>query len=447
MHAVEQLGERVTRPGSPTFEEATRLEFAGEPRVPSAVVRASSTDDVVAAVRAAQEDGLPLAVRTGGHSYGRHSLADGGLVLDTRLMDGVEIDAAARVGRAQGGVTAGAYTVAAAEHGLATGFGDTKTVGVAGLVLGGGIGFLSRRDGLTVDNLLAAEVVLADGTVVVADADRHPDLFWALRGGGGNFGVVTSMSFRLVPTSTVVGGFLAFEASPETLKALVAAVRAAPDELSAMVNVMRTPPVPFLPEEMHGATAIMAIVCWSGAPEEAERALAPLRNAGSVLADMVSEQPYAAMIEGPPNAGDVVYPAVTTGFADTVDASWSRRAVEAVTAAETPMAVVNLRPMGGAVARVPSEATAFAHRSRGVMTTVAALYPDPALSPVAQAWAATTGSELGLAGAGYVNFMAGATTEDVAAAYPGETLARLREVKRAYDPDNVFRSNLNISPA
>jgi FAD/FMN-containing dehydrogenase len=267
---------------------------------------------VVTALAVARESGLPLAVRGGGHSFARHSLADGGLVLDLRLMDGVEIDPDSGVGHAQGGVLAGAYVTAAGEASLATGFGDTGTVGVTGLTLGGGIGFLSRLDGLTLDNLLGAEVVLADGTVVETSADEHPDLFWALRGGGGNFGVVTRLDLRLRELPVVTGGMLAWAAEPGTLTAVLTALAEAPDELSAMLNVMVAPPLPMLPPELHGRPLVMALACFAGSASEAEAVLARLRAPGAVV-DGVREIRYPEMFGGGgPEAGGTA--AARTGF-------------------------------------------------------------------------------------------------------------------------------------
>ncbi|GAA4426238.1 FAD-binding oxidoreductase [Georgenia halophila] len=441
-----QLGERLLRPSSDVFDAAVQVEFAGEQRVPAAVVQVADTEEVAATVRAARDGGMPVAVRSGGHSYARHGLADGALVIDTRRMDGVDIDAAAQTGWAQAGVTAGAYTRTAGAHGLATGFGDAPTVGVAGVALGGGIGFLSRRDGLTVDNIVSAEVVLADGRVVVADSEQHRDLFWALRGGGGNFGVVTRLGLHLRPTKQVTGGMLAFPPTPELVAGAVNAVVDAPDGLSAMINVMKAPPAPFLPEAMHGEPLVLVLLCWSGPPEEAEAAIAPMRALGPALVDQVAERPYPEMLEGPPSTGEVAHPVMRTGFVDRPDAAWGAAAIDGIAAAVSPVAAVNIRPMGGAIGRVAGDSTAFAHRDHDVMASVAGVFPDATLAPDVNDWATRTAGALGIGGGGYVNFMSTATQADVDAAYPGATLDRLRQVKRTYDPDNVFRSNHNITP-
>ncbi|HLV05015.1 MAG TPA: FAD-binding oxidoreductase [Actinomycetaceae bacterium] len=440
------LGDRLLVPGSPGFQDAARVEFGAFDRIPAAVAQVTTTAEVAAAVRAARDHDLPVAVRAGGHSYARHALAADALVLDLRRMDAVTIDPERRLGLAEAGATAGAYSAAAAQYGLGTGFGDTPTVGIAGLTLGGGSGFLSRRDGLTVDNLLGAEVVLADGRVVTTDERHEPDLFWALRGGGGNFGVVTSLTFRLQPTPVVTGGLLILEPTPAAVAGAVEAVLAAPDGLSALVNVLVAPPMPMLPEAVHGRPVLMLVPCWSGPAEEAEAALAPLRALGEPLFDDVAARPYPELLQGPPGSGMVLHPVMRTGFVDRVDEAWAADAVGSLASAASPMAAVSLRPLGGAVARTAPDATAFAHRDRAVMVSVGAITPEETALPAASAWVERTAAALGLGAAGYVNFMSTATPDDVAAAYPGEVLARLRAVKRRYDPDNVFRANHNITP-
>ena len=444
--ALQRLGTGLLTPDSPSFAQATAVQFATDGAGPAAVVQPTTTAEVVEAVRAAREAQLPVAVRSGGHSYAAHGVGEGALAIDVRGLGDVVIDPGRLVGRAGGGATAGAYTAAAAEYGLATGFGDTPTVGIAGLTLGGGIGFLSRRDGLTVDNLLSAEVVLANGSVVTADATQHPELFWALRGGGGNFGVVTELSYRLRATSLVSGGMLAFAPTPERIAAATAALLGAPDELAGMINLMLAPPAPFLPESIHGKPLMMLLVCWSGPESAAEAALAPLRAIGEPVVDAVATRPYPEMLQSPPGAGEAPRAVARTAFTDRVDEEWGARALAALSTAVTPVAAFNLRPMGGAIARSTQD-TAFAHRHRAVMASVVAVTPDATVVPAAEAWVEETRDSVGLVGPGYVNFMSSATPDDVAAAYPGAILERLGRVKRTYDPDNVFRINHNVLPS
>lgn len=399
--------------------------------LPAALVRPRTAAEVSDAVIAARDLGLPFAVRAGGHSHTRSSAAPGALIVDLRLLNGVTLDCESATGRAAGGATAGPFIDAAGARGLATGFGDTPDVGIVGLLLGGGIGQLSRRDGLTIDNLRAADVVLADGSHVRADERREPDLFWALRGGGppgvGPDVVVTGVELRLRPTPAVVAGPLAFAPDAATLVRLVDAARGAPESLSAMVNVMRAPPLPFIPAERHGTPMIAVAACHSGDPADADAALAPLRAAGTAWLDRIRPTTYPGLFRGGPPfvAGNHVE--TRTGFLDTVTAGWAAAAVERVRAAVSPSAVVSLRVMGGAIARVPAGATAFAHRDRAVMATVSAMTADPDGAPAMRAWTAEAGAALGLAG-GYVNFMTGG----LSAAFPPETLERLRKVRAAY---------------
>lgn len=443
------LGDRLLTPSAPGFAEAATVFMGGPGRAPAAIARVRTTEEVAAALAAARAAGLALAVRGGGHSFVRHGLVDGGLVVDLRLMDGIEIDPAAGIGHAQGGVLAGAYVTAAGEHGLATGFGDTGSVGIAGLALGGGIGYLSRRDGLTLDSLLGAEVVLADGTVVETSADEHPDLFWALRGGGGNFGVVTRLDLRLSELPVVTGGMLAWAADPATLASVLTTMAEAPAELSAMVNLMVAPPMPMIPAELHGKPLVMALVCFAGPEAEARAVLTRLRAPG-VAYDSVGEIPYPELFEGAGGPAGGGSAAARTGFLGegvwAPDEAWAAAAIEEVAGATHGSAVVNLRPMGGAIARSDAAATAFAHRDAAWMVTVQGLVPDPESVPVLSEWVESAAGALGVDGRGYVNFMGTATPQDVRDAYPEATLARLREVKLAYDPDNLFASNHNVAP-
>jgi FAD/FMN-containing dehydrogenase len=442
------LGDRLLTPSSAEFDDIATVFVGGPARTPAAIARVRTTDEVVAALAVARDTGLPLAVRSGGHHQARHGLVDGGLVLDLRLMDGVEIDAAAGVGHAQGGVLAGAYAAAAGAQGLATGFGDTGTVGLAGITLGGGIGFLSRHDGLTVDNLLGAEVVLADGRVVQANADENPDLYWALRGGGGNFGVVTRLDLRLRELGTITGGMMIWEPTPATLTTVLRTFAEGPDEFAGMVNVMLAPPAPVIPAELHGKPIIMALLVHSGAAADAAEVLAPLRALGPVL-DGVQEMPYRAMFEGPDGPPPGAMGDMRTGFLGngtwSPDETWAAAAIHAVSGAGGP-AALNIRAMGGAIGRVDPASTAFAHRDPAFMIAVFRGALTVEELPAASEWVASTAAKLGVSERGYVNFMGTATEQDVRNAYPEETLARLRAVKRTYDPHNLFASNHNVAP-
>src|SRR6185295_1531193 len=258
----KEFKDRVIAPKDAEYDKARTLFYGGMDRHPAVIIRVKDVDDVVRVVNLARETGLPLAVRSGGHSVAGHSIADDGIVLDLSNMRDLQIDVERQTAWAEAGLTAGEYTTAAAAHGLATGFGDTGSVGIGGLTLGGGVGYLVRKYGLTIDDLLAAEIVTADGQRLHVDADTNPDLFWAIRGGGGNFGVVTRFQFRLHKVDSVFGGMLFLPATADIVASFMALAEAAPDELSAIANVMPAPPMPFLPAEHHGKLIIMAMLVY-----------------------------------------------------------------------------------------------------------------------------------------------------------------------------------------
>jgi len=268
---------QVVAPGDSGYDQARQLFYGGWDRRPGAIIRPTDPAGVARVVTMAADGGLELAVRSGGHSLAGHSTTEGGIVLDLSAMTALDLDLEGGTAWAQTGLTAGAYTTAAGAHGLATGFGDTGSVGIGGITLGGGVGFLVRKLGLTIDSLLAAEVVTADGRILQVDGERHPDLFWALRGGGGNFGVATRFQFRLHPVDQIVGGMLLLPASAEVVEGFMAAAEAAPEELSGIANVMVAPPMPFLPEAAHGQLIVLAILCYAGDPRPAS---GPWRRSG-----------------------------------------------------------------------------------------------------------------------------------------------------------------------
>ena len=444
---ADQLKGRVIEPGHPDYDAARTVFYGDVDRRPSAIVKVANADDVARAIAHAREDGLEFAVRSGGHSVAGHSTTEGGIVIDLTDMKRLEIDPERRTAWAETGLTAGEYTSAVAKHGLATGFGDTGSVGIGGITLGGGVGFLVRKHGLTIDDLLAAEVVTADGDLLYTDDATHPDLFWAIRGGGGNFGVATRLKFRLHPLESFVGGMLFLPATPDVIASFVAEAEAAPDELSTIANVMTAPPLPFLPEEVHGQMLLMAFVAYAGDVEAGQRAIAPLRALAEPVADMVRPMSYAEMY--PPEEEEYRPVAVAkTMFVDTVGLGAVETIVERIKASDAMMAATQIRVLGGAVARVPAEATAYAHRDSRIMVNVAAMYQNPEERPKHAAWVEGLADELRQENQGaYVGFLADEGEERVRAAYPGSTWDRLREVKREYDPDNVFRLNQNIPPA
>jgi FAD/FMN-containing dehydrogenase len=437
---------RVVQPDDPEYDALRVVVLGGADPRPAVIARPLDDADVAAAVAFARDAGLPLAIRSGGHSGAGHGSVDGGLVVDLRDMRAVDVDPGDRTAWVEAGATAGETTAATAAHGLAVGFGDTGSVGVSGITLGGGVGFLSRAHGLTVDNLLAADVVLADGRVVRADADRHPELFWALRGGGGNFGVVTRFRFRLHPLDGVTGGMLLLPASASVVAGFLGALQDGPDELTAIVNVMPCPPLPFVPAEHHGSLAVMALVCWSGPPEAADAALAPIRALAEPIADLVRPVAYPELF---PPADPEYHPTAVarTLLLDHVDLPLAEALLDRLRALDG-MRVVQLRALGGAIGRVPADATAFAHRSSRLMGNVAAFVTGPDDRAERTAWVEGTAAVLDQGDAGaYVNFLGDEGPARVRAAYPGATWDRLAAAKAAYDPGNLFRRNQNVPPA
>ena len=436
---------RVTAPDDAGYDQARKVFYGKYDRRPAAIVRPADAAEVAQVVTLAADSGQELAVRSGGHSLAGHSVSEGGIVLDLSEMTALDLDLEGRAAWAQTGLTAGAYTTAVGGHGLATGFGDTASVGIGGLTLGGGVGFLVRRHGLTIDNLLAAEVVTADGRVLQVDAETHPDLFWAIRGGGGNFGVATRFRYRLHELPSIVGGMLLLPGSAEVIEALVATAEAAPEELSLIANVMVAPPMPFLPPAAHGQLVVMTLLCYAGDAEAGGRALAPFRALADPLADMVQPMPYAGLFE-PADDMEVVEESARSLFMDGVDSRAATAIVEQLQATTAPMAVAQLRVLGGAMARVPAEATAFAHRDRRVMAGVGCVYQDAGERPTHEAWADGFAAALRGGPGVYVNFLSNEGPDRVREAYPGRTWDRLVEVKRRYDPGNLFRLNQNIPP-
>jgi FAD/FMN-containing dehydrogenase len=438
---------RVIAPADAEYDKARTVFYGGIDRRPAVIVRPADATQVARIVSAARETGFALAVRSGGHSIAGHSVSEGGIVLDLADMRGLELDPEARTAWAQTGLTAGEYTNAAAAHGLATGFGDTGSVGIGGLTLGGGVGYLSRAYGLTIDDLLAAEVVTADGEIVEIDTDNDPDLFWAIRGGGGNFGVVTRFKYRLHELYDVVGGMLILPATADVVRSFVAEAAAAPDELSTIANVVPAPPLPFVPAEYRGQLVLMGVLCYAGPPESAEPVLAPFRSLATPIADMVKPIPYPEMY--PPDEEDFHPTAIgRTMFLDSIDQDVAEMIVKRLESSDATMRATQLRVLGGAIDRVPADATAYAHRGSRIMTNVAAFYDGPDDKPVREAWVNQFAADLRQDDTGaYVNFLSDEGTERVRAAYPNSTWDRLTAIKGHYDPTNLFRLNQNIPPA
>lgn len=440
---------RVVWPEDADYDRARTVVPGDIDLRPAAIARPRDAGEVARVIEVARETGLELAVRGGGHSGAGHGLTEGGIVLDLGELKALDIDVEGRTAWAETGLTTGEYTEATGAHGLATGFGDTGSVGLGGITLGGGIGFLVRKHGLTIDSLLAAEVVTADGRILHTDAETHPDLFWAIRGGGGNFGVATRLRFTFHEVGTVVGGHLMLPATPDVVHSLVEASEAAPEELSAIINVMPAMPMPGVPEDQVGRLVAWVMLVFAGPVEAGEAAVAPLRALGEPIMDAVGPMPYPKMFEEPEGAEEYHPTAVArTMFVDRIDRPVAETIVGTLEASDATMRVAQLRVLGGAMARVPADATAFAHRASRIMANLAAFYEGPDDRTVREAWVADFEAALRQDDTGaYVNFLVDEGPARVRDAYPGPTWDRLAAVKARYDPTNLFHRNQNIPPA
>jgi FAD/FMN-containing dehydrogenase len=444
--SIPDLKGEVIRPEDPGYDEARQVFFKGIDRRPAAVARVAGADDVARAVTAAREGGLELAIRSGGHSRAGYGTSEGGIVIDLSELKSLDIDADANTAWVGTGIKAGEYTTATGEADRVTGLGDSGSVGLGGITLAGGIGFLARKNGLTVDDLLAAELVTADGEVVEVSEDSEPDLFWAIRGGESNFGVATRFKLRLHEISEIVGGMLILPATAEVITGFIEAADAAPEELSTIANIMVAPPMPMIPEEAHGKPVLMGLFAYVGPVDQGDSVFAPFRALADPYADMVRPMRYPELYEGPEQE-----PQLASGsnfFVDSLETAGAEAILEQLPKSTAMMKAVQLRVLGGALARVPNDATAFGHRDRKLMVNVAAMYADPGEAETHQAWIDGLAGSLGKnGGGGYVGFLGAEDEETLRAAYPGATWDRLRELKRRYDPENLFRLNHNIPPA
>jgi FAD/FMN-containing dehydrogenase len=441
----------VIGPADDGYDAARAIWNGAIDRRPACIARCTGVADVVAAVRFAREHDLLVAVRSGGHGVGGHAVCDGGLVIDLSPMKGIRVDPAARIARAEAGVLWGELDRETQLHGLATVGGIVTHTGIAGLTLGGGIGWLMRKHGATVDNLLSADLVTADGSLVTASADENPDLFWGIRGGGGNFGVVTSFEYRLHPVGpTVLAGpiFHPFEGARAVLASYRDIIARAPDELTTIFELSVAPPVSFLPEAVHGRPIVMVGACYAGALEEGIEVVRPLKDLGSPIADLLEPQPYTALqsmfdpfvphglhrywkaVELPPLTDDAI---------DTL--------VEHASATTSARSYCIVFQLGGALARAAG--TAFSQRDAAHNVNINAVWTeDDHEGERHVAWARDFFSAL-QPHAGdhvYVNFLGDEGADRVRQAYGDRQYERLVELKRVYDPTNVFRLNQNIEP-
>jgi hypothetical protein len=438
----------------PGYDQARAVYNGMIDKYPDAVAKCRDTADVIACVRFARAHGVEIAVRSGGHNAAGLGVVDGALVIDLSMLRSTTVDPDNHTVRVDAGCTWGDVDHATVAFGMATPSGFIASTGVAGLTLGGGIGYLSRRFGLTVDNLLSADVVLADGTFVTATERSHSDLFWALRGGGGNFGIVTSFTFRcheIGEHGTIIGGPVLYDIADtaEVMRWYRELVPSLPEELSGWIALLTIPPAPPFPEALWGRKACGIVWCYTGSHERAEAVLEPIKTFGSPLVVGLHEMPFTAL----QSAFDPLYPAGLQWYwrADFFnEISDAAIAVHEKYGATLPTghSTMHLYPIDGAAARVPEDATAFAYRDGGWAGIIVGVDPDPANAQLISEWTRAYYDELHptSAGGAYVNFLMEEGQERVKASYK-HNYERLAQIKRRYDPENVFHNNQNIKPA
>jgi FAD/FMN-containing dehydrogenase len=443
----------VIGPGDQGYDAARRIWNGAIDRRPACIARCAGVADVVAAVRFARERDLQVAVRSGGHGVGGHALCDGGLVIDLSPMKGIRVDPVARTARAEAGVLWGELDRETQLFGLATVGGIVTHTGIAGLTLGGGIGWLMRKYGATVDNLVSADVVTAEGKLVSASEEENPDLFWGIRGGGGNFGIVTSFEYRLHPVGPIVLAgpiFHPLEDAPEVLRFYRDFIATAPDELTTIFDLSVAAPLPFLPEEVHGKPIVMVGACYAGSSEDGAEVVRPLKQFGRPIVDLLEPKPYTAlqsMFDSLVPHGwhrywkSVELPPLTDDAIDTL--------VEHSSAPTSPKSYTIVFQLGGALAGVGKDETAFSQRDAAYNVNINAVWTEE--DPDAErhiAWARGffdamqphAGDRV------YLNFLGDEGADRVRRAYGAGNYERLVELKRAYDPTNFFRLNQNIEP-
>jgi FAD/FMN-containing dehydrogenase len=451
--AAAVRGSLIT-PEDPEYDQARAVYNGMIDKHPAAIVRCHDTADVITCVRFAREHGIEIAVRGGGHNAAGLAVWDGALVIDLSLLRSTTVSPENHTVRVDAGCTWGDVDHATVAFGMATPSGFLASTGVAGLALGGGIGYLSRRFGLTVDNLLAADVVLADGSFVTASANSHSDLFWALRGGGGNFGIVTSFTFRchdIGDHGTIIGGPVLYDLAdtPEVMRWYRELVPSLPEELSGWIALLTIPPEPPFPQELWGRKACGIVWCYTGPHDKADEVLEPVKTFGSPLVVGLQPMPFNVL----QSAFDPLYPAGLqwywrTDFFNEISDEAIDVHVKFGAQLPTGHSTMHMYPIDGAASRVPADATAFAYREGGWAGVVVGVDPDPANAGRISQWARDYWEALHptSAGGGYINFMMSEGQDRIKAAYRGN-YERLTQVKRRYDPDNIFHINQNIEPA
>ena len=447
-----QVRGSLHMPGEAGYDEARTIWNAMIDRRPALIVRAAGAADVIAAVRFARKHNLPLAIRGGGHNIAGNAVCEGGLMLDLSRMKSVRIDPAAKTARVEPGVTLGEFDREAQAFGLATPLGINSTTGVAGLTLGGGFGWISRKYGLTIDNMLAADVVTAEGKLLRASERENEDLFWAVRGGGGNFGVVTSFEFRLHPVGPeVLSGLIVhpFSKARELLDGYRKFVAKAPEELTCWVVLRKAPPLPFLPPEVHGTEVMVLALCYAGDLEKGRKAVAPLQALGKPIADVVGPNPFA----GWQTAFDPLLAPGSRNYWKSHDfVKLSDELIDVLLDATrqlpTPECEIFIGHLGGAINKVPAQATAYPHRNVEFVMNVHTRWSDPGQDQKCIAWARKLYDAAAphATGGVYVNFMPEDEAQRVKVGAYGPNYERLVKMKQKYDPENVFCLNQNIRP-
>jgi FAD/FMN-containing dehydrogenase len=449
---TEAMRGRLIRPGDDDYDEARAIWNAAHDRRPALIARCAGVADVVRALEFARSQDLVVAVRGGGHSIPGFSTCDGGIVIDLTGLKGVRVDPRAGTVRAQAGLTWAELDHETQAFALAVTGGLVSTTGIAGFTLGGGIGWLMRKHGLACDNLVAADVVTADGRLLTANADEHPDLLWALRGGGGNFGVVTSFEYRLHPVGPVVAAgpvFYPGERAAEVLSAWYELVRDMPEALTTLANLLIAPPAPFLPEKWHGRPLIGIAAMYAGPPNEGLRAMEPLRRLGDPVADLIDPMPYLAiqrLVDEVWTRG--AHNHFKAAFMHGLDDSAIATLLRFHDTMTSPVSEIHVHQMGGAIAHAGEHESPLGGRDAPFLLNIAARTPTAERFDEAVGWARDLHAaiEPALTGASYVNFLSREGHDRVRAAYAPDSFRRLLEVKDRYDPDNVFRLNQNIPP-
>jgi FAD/FMN-containing dehydrogenase len=443
----------VIAAGEPGYDETRAIWNAMIDRRPALIARCIGVSDVIACLRFARERSLAFSMRGGGHNIAGLALVEGGLLVDLSLMRGVWVDPAARVARAQGGCLLGDVDRETQLHGLAAVLGFVSATGVAGLTLGGGFGYLSRRFGWTSDNVRSMELVTADGRMVRASEKENADLFWGLRGGGGNFGVVTGIDYELYPVGPeIVGGPIAWraESAPEVLEAVRRLAAEAPPELTLVAVMRKAPPAPWLAKDVHGQLIVMVLACYSGAPEAGEKLLAPLKALGKPVGDVLQRRPYVSLqtlLDATQPKGRRYYwkSEYLPGLTPELVAKQQEHAARIV----SPHSAVIVFQLGGEIARRPVDHSAVGNRDAAAVLNITASWEKPEDDAASVEWARSAWNDMKRFSTGgtYVNFLNEEDTgERISAAY-GKNLDRLREIKARWDPENLFRVNKNIAPS